>query len=79
MEREYMFHRLEGAQEPPPNPLQVTGSSQDKQQRGYDTQFEPCCPSRDVRLALNLPPQLSLPIQEEVYTAGVSNCYISRC
>ncbi|MCJ1247204.1 hypothetical protein MMC30_004418 [Trapelia coarctata] len=56
------------------NPVRVPGSSQDKRQRGPDSQFEPSGPPGDPNYIpvsnLNFPPRLPLPIQEEVYTPG---------
>jgi len=66
--------RRERHQEQQSNPVRVPGSSQDKRQRGPDSQFEPSGPPGDPNYIpvsnLNFPPRLPLPIQEEVYTPG---------
>jgi hypothetical protein len=66
--------RRERQQEQQSNPVRVPGSTQDKRQRGPDSQFEPSGPPGDPNYIpvsnLNFPPRLPLPIQEEVYTPG---------
>ena len=66
--------RREREHEHPSNPVRVPGVSQEKRQRGPDSQFEPSGPPRDPNFIphsnLHFPPRLPLPIQEEVYTPG---------
>ena len=56
------------------NPVRVPGGSDNRRQRGPDSQFEPSGPPRDPNYIphsnLNFPPRLPLPIEEEVHTPG---------